>query len=82
MPSQEEMAKMMEQYMATLQPGPNHRKLDASMGSWDTTTKMWWGGPGSEPVVTNGTAERSWILDGHFMLEKQSSDMMMPDPKS
>ncbi|MHC5002786.1 MAG: DUF1579 domain-containing protein [Planctomycetota bacterium] len=82
MPSPEQMQEMMQEYMATLQPGPAHRALDPSIGSWDTTTKMWWGGPGSEPVVTTGTAERKWILDGRFMLEEMTSEIMMPDPST
>ncbi|MHC4990168.1 MAG: DUF1579 domain-containing protein [Planctomycetota bacterium] len=79
MGSPEEMAKMMDEYMKSLQPGKPHRMLDSSIGKWDTVTKMWWGGPGAPPVETNGTAEREWVLDGRFVLDKHESEMMMPD---
>ncbi|MHC5023296.1 MAG: DUF1579 domain-containing protein [Planctomycetota bacterium] len=80
MPSPEDMQAMMEEYMATLEPGKYHKLMEGSVGTWDTTTKMWWGGPGSPPSVTEGTAERRMIMGGRFMMEEQSSVMMMPDP--
>lgn len=79
-PSPEQMQEMMAEYMQLLEPGPAHRLLDKSIGTFDVAMKMWWGGPGAEPVETSGTATRKWILDKHYVMEEMKADMMMPDP--
>jgi hypothetical protein len=80
--SPDDMQKAMADWMATTRPGEHHKKLEGSIGTWEATTKMWMGGPGGEPVVTRGRAERKWVLGGRFMQEDFSSEMMMPDPAS
>lgn len=51
-------------------PGENHKHLEYFIGTWETTLKMWRGGPGSQPVSTAGTAEIDWILDKRFLQER------------
>lgn len=77
-PSPAEMQEMMAKYMALAKPGPNHKKLDPLVGTWKLTLKSWYGGPGSEPTVTQGTATTKWALDGHFILEEVKSEVAMP----
>jgi hypothetical protein len=63
-PSQEEvMAAMMK--MAA--PGPEHAALNPLAGTWKTTTRMWTV-PGAEPQVSEGTAERNWMMDGRYLV--------------
>lgn len=45
-------------------------------GSWITTTSIWMSGPGSEPMVTEGTSEKSWVLGGRWLEERYQGTMM------
>jgi len=47
-------------------PGEKHEKLEAFVGDWDTTIRVW-RRPGEDPEETAGTAETRWILDGRFI---------------
>lgn len=76
---QPDMQQMMDQWMALMTPAEHHKLMEGSIGKWETETKMWWGGPGSEPMVTKGRAERTWILGGRFVQERMFSEMQMPD---
>jgi hypothetical protein len=67
----EMMAKWAE--MAT--PGDNHKALDGMVGSWTAATK-WWAAPGTEPMVSNGTCENSWVLGGRYVMCSYKGDMM------
>jgi hypothetical protein len=63
-PSQQEMmAAMMK--MAT--PGPEHAALSPLAGSWKTVTKMW-NSPAGEPMTSEGTCERSWVMGGRYLV--------------
>lgn len=73
------MQELMAEWMASLKPGPHHQKLENLVGSWETTTKMWWGGPNSPAVETTGTSEVKWVLGGRFLMEEHHGQMMMPD---
>lgn len=74
------MAAMMKKWEAAITPGENHKKLDGLVGEWNTKMKMWMGGPGSTPIVTEGKARIKWILDGRFLREEYETDIMMPGP--
>lgn len=50
------------------------------VGSWKTFTKVWWGGPGTPPSDTYGTAEVKWVLGKRFLLEEMNAKTPMPDP--
>ncbi|MCZ6850321.1 MAG: hypothetical protein O7F17_01630, partial [Planctomycetota bacterium] len=51
-PSPEEMQAMMKAWKDTMTPGEHHKKLSQFVGSWITTTKIWWGGPGTPATQT------------------------------
>jgi len=78
-PSPEEMQKMMDAWAAVMNPGPHHKLLNQFVGSWDTKTKMWFGGPGTPATESTGSSEIKWILDKHFIQEYTKSSFMMPD---
>jgi len=78
-PTPEQMQEMMAKWIATIDPGPHHKILEHSVGSWTTTTKVWMGGPGSPPIETMGASEIKWILGGRFLLEEHHGKMLMPD---
>ncbi len=77
-PSADEMKAMMDgmqKYMAGIKPGKHHESLNHFVGSWETTMKMWWGGPGSPPIVTKGTSEAKWVLGGRFIKDEYKGKM-------
>lgn len=53
------------------QPGTEHRRLDALVGDWQTTIKLWDDGPDEEPLEFEGTARRRWMLKGLFLSEQR-----------
>ncbi len=80
MPSPEEMAEMMAEMERLGSPGPHHEALNQFVGEWDTTMRMWWGGPGSEAEESSGHSSIKWILDGRFVQEDMTSTFTMPGP--
>lgn len=79
MPSSAEMAEMekiAEMFEAFSTPGEAHKQLEHFVGSWKTATRVWMAGPDAEPMVTEGHSEVKWILNGHFLLEEISGEMM------
>jgi len=78
--AQDEMAAMMEQWMKLTAPGQYHELMKGLLGEWNTTTEMYWSGPGTDPVITHGKSSRKMVLGGRFMLQEENSTMMMPDP--
>jgi len=82
MPSPEEMKKMqegMKKWMEAMSPGKHHEALEHFVGTWNTTTKMYWGGPGSPAMETKGTSDIRWVLGKRFLREEHHGEMMMPD---
>ncbi len=79
MPTPEEMQQMMEDWVATMTPGPQHEYLQTFVGTWDTTHRTWWGGPGTPATETHGTAEISSVLDGRYTQQSLTSTFEMPD---
>ncbi|MGH7179921.1 MAG: DUF1579 domain-containing protein [Tepidisphaeraceae bacterium] len=78
-PTTPDMAEMMKKWMATVEPGPNHKFLDQFVGNWKTTTKVWMD-PAAPPMQTAGTAEVKWVLGGRFILQQFKGAMLMPGP--
>lgn len=70
------MAEMMKKWMDAATPGDNHKKLGDLVGSWDLTTSMYMGGPGSEPTISKGSAEITWIMGGRFISQDIKGEMM------
>jgi hypothetical protein len=73
MPSQEEMMKRWQEAMT---PGPQHKMLEESVGTWDAEVKMWMNGPTGEPTVSKGTSENKMVLGGRYLQQDFTSEMM------
>ncbi|MFH1746294.1 MAG: DUF1579 domain-containing protein [Planctomycetota bacterium] len=74
-PKDDEMSQMMDQGKALNAKGAEHEKFAKAVGKWKTITKMW-KGPGTEPTVSEGTAEFRTLLDGRYLEQKYQCDMM------
>lgn len=72
--SEEQMA-MMAAMQSAMTPGEPHEMLAKSVGSWKLTFELWMA-PGAEPMVNEGTAERTMTLGGRVLEEKVSASMM------
>ena len=73
--SAEEMAHMQE-YMKLMQPGQAHKHLHYYVGTWNTVTKVWMGGPGTTPTASTGTSTFKSVLDGNWVMEEHAGSMM------
>lgn len=71
-----DMQEMMKKWMEVATPGEAHKHLDYFVGKWDTTSRMWFEGPGKPPTESKGSSEAKWIMDGRFLLEELSGQMM------
>jgi len=67
---------MMKKWMEVATPGEGHKPLEQLVGKWDTVMTMWGEGPGKPPSETKGSCEVKWILDGRFLLEETTGQMM------
>ena len=54
-PGQPSMEEMMAKWQAMNAKGPEHKKFEQMVGTWDAEMK-WWMAPGAEPMVTPATA--------------------------
>ncbi len=79
MPTPEEMQRQMEEWMATMIPGPQHEFLKEFVGEWNTTTKVFWGGPDAPANESEGTAVITSVLDGRYTQQTTTSTFEMPD---
>ena len=66
---------MMEVYQKLATPGEPHKLFATLAGSWTTTTKEWME-PGKPPTESTGTAEMKMLLDGRFLYQEYTSQMM------
>ena len=66
---------MMEVYKKLATPGEPHKLFATLAGSWTTTTKEWME-PGKPPTESTGTAEMKMLLDGRFLYQEYTSQMM------
>lgn len=71
-----DMQAMMKKGMEFATPGEGHKLLETLVGKWDIVTRMWWQGPGKPPNESKGISERKWVLEGRFLLEESSGQMM------
>ena len=67
---------MMQEWMKLAAPGEHHKHLEHFVGNWDTTTKMWMGGPGSNAMESKGTSTVKWVLGGRYTMEEHHGSMM------
>jgi hypothetical protein len=66
--------QMMEMMMKASMPGPMHDLMKPMAGNWKTTAKSWMK-PGTEPQVSEGTCESSWILGNRYLQSTYKGDM-------
>ncbi len=70
-----EMAAMMEAWEKAMTPGEPHQMLASYAGSWKMVGKFWME-PDGEPMVSEGTVERTMLLGGRVLEERVASEMM------
>jgi hypothetical protein len=78
-PRPEKMAEMMANWKSVINPGDQHKPLGQRVGSWETLTRTWTGGPGAKAVETRGSSVIQWVLGGRFIMEKHKGKTLMPD---
>jgi len=66
---------MMEVYQELAIPGAPHKLLASMAGSWNVKGACSME-PGSPPIEHTGTSEQKMILDGRFLQQEFSGDMM------
>ena len=66
---------MMEVWKQMATPGEPHKLFAGLAGSWTTTTKEWME-PGKPPTESTGTAEMKMLLDGRFLYQEFTGNMM------
>jgi hypothetical protein len=71
MPTAEEMQQAMEK----IQPGPHHEQMAKLVGKWKATARMWFM-PDTDPMVIEGTAEITSLLEGRYFRTVMDSTMM------
>lgn len=71
-----DMQEMMKKYMEAATPSEGHKFLEQFVGKWDMAMRMWGQGPDKPPTETKGGAEVKWVLDGHFLLEEGTGQIM------
>lgn len=70
--SQEEM---MKRWQEAATPGEPHKALSTMIGSWETNASTWMA-PDQPPMVSKGSSVNSSVLDGRFVKQEFSGDMM------
>ncbi len=66
---------MMELWKQLATPGEPHKLFATLTGNWTTTTKEWME-PGKPPAESTGTAEMKMLLDGRFLYQEFTGNMM------
>ncbi|WP_411727857.1 DUF1579 domain-containing protein [Methyloglobulus sp.] len=66
---------MMELYTKLATPGEPHKLFASLAGSWTTKTKEWME-PGKPPTESTGSAEMKMLLDGRFLYQEFTGQMM------
>jgi len=66
---------MMEVYTKLAAPGEQHKQLASLAGSWTTKTKEWME-PNKPPTESTGSAEMKILLDGRFLQQELTGQMM------
>jgi hypothetical protein len=74
-PAKMDMQAMMETYKKLATPGEPHKQLASLEGSWNTKTKEWMD-PNKPPTESTGTCEEKTLLDGRFLQQECTGDMM------
>jgi Protein of unknown function (DUF1579) len=69
-----DMQAMMEVYKKVGTPGEPHKLLAKLEGSWTTRTRGWL--EGKPAMESTGTCEQKLVLDGHYLQQDYTGDMM------
>ena len=69
-----DMQAMMEVYKKVGTPGEPHKLLAKLEGSWTTRTTGWL--EGKPAMESTGTCEQKLVLDGHYLQQFYTGDMM------
>jgi hypothetical protein len=69
-----DMQAMMEVYKKVGTPGEPHKLLAKLEGGWITTSRGWEGG--KQVMESTGTCEQKLVLDGHYLQQFYTGDMM------
>jgi len=64
--SPEEKARRAAAYAETTKPGPEHKQLEALVGTWDKEVRVW-PSPGANPMTFKGTSKNQMVLGGRFL---------------
>jgi len=70
-----DMEAIMEIYKKAGTPGEPHKLLATLEGSWLTKTRGWME-PDKPPMDSTGTCEQKLVLDGHYLQQIYTGDMM------
>ena len=73
LPSQ---AEMMKRWQDARTPAEGHKALSTLLGSWEATASTWMAGPDHPPSLSKGSSENSWVLEGRFVKQEFSGDIM------
>ena len=74
-PAEKDMQAIMDTYKKLAIPGEPHKQLASLAGSWTTKTKSWME-PDKPPMETTGTCEDKALLDGRFLQQECTGEMM------
>jgi hypothetical protein len=72
---QMDVQAMMELYRKLATPGPPHKMLAGLAGSWETKSRGWMEAD-LPPVEGTGTCEQRMLLDGRFLRQEFTGEMM------
>jgi hypothetical protein len=72
----EEQMAAMKRWQEMSMPGKHHEKLADYLGEWNTTVRIWMGGPGQPPMENHGTATYRWLMDGRWLISEGTGSMM------
>jgi len=70
-----EMETMCAVYQELATPGAPHKLLAGMAGSWSVKS-TWWMDPSGPPMESTGASEQKMILDGRFLQQDFSGEMM------
>ncbi|HVO74623.1 MAG TPA: DUF1579 domain-containing protein [Ignavibacteriaceae bacterium] len=71
----QDMDAQQKAWMEYMTPGKYHEMMAKTVGEWKTVIK-WWMSPGSEPMVSEGTAVNEMIMGGRYLKSTHTSTMM------
>ncbi len=75
MSNEQKLEAVMEVYKKLAVPGAAHKLLASRAGSWSTRNRHWLE-PDKPPVESIGACERKMILDGRYLQEELTGEMM------